>query len=89
MGYSPWDHKDLDTTEGLHIYFHLPIPRPIEYESWGGGHRITVNYKMSSKVQPGLRTTDLLKWCREVCVLSSGEHQNLETCKRFSQVAQW
>ena len=71
MGYSPWDHKDLDTTEGLHIYFHLPIPRPIEYESWGGGHRITVNFKMSSKVQPGLRTTDLLKWCRERSVYSA------------------
>ena len=23
MGYSPWGHKELDTTERLHFHFHL------------------------------------------------------------------
>ena len=27
MGYSPWGHKESDTTERLHFHFHFPFQR--------------------------------------------------------------
>lgn len=33
-----------------------------------------VNFKISSKVQPGLRTTDLLEWCGERSEYTALEH---------------
>lgn len=38
------------------------------------GARIMVNFKISSKVQPGLRTTDLLEWCGERSEYTALEH---------------
>ena len=40
VGYSPWSHKDLDTTEQAHIDVHIRIPRTYEYVSFHGqrGH---------------------------------------------------
>ena len=36
VGYSPWSHKDLDTTEQAHIDVHIRIPRTYEYVSFHG-----------------------------------------------------
>ena len=40
MGYSPWSHRDWDTTEQAHIDVHILIPRTCEYVSFHGkrGH---------------------------------------------------
>ena len=29
MGYSPWDHKELDTTEQLHFHFNFGLPTAV------------------------------------------------------------
>ena len=31
VGYSPWDHKESDTTEGLHFHFHHHYQCPDSY----------------------------------------------------------
>ena len=59
MGYSPWGHKELDTTERLHLAFTLLHPKEVRLETAeikGGIVDSTNEYILASKAKVKLKS---------------------------------
>ena len=46
VGYSPWDHKELDTTERLHFHFHITLRTKNREGFEGHTHYNLVKFKL-------------------------------------------